>query len=99
MFKIEGLDKLQRQLKDAERAFKELDGELGSVTFDPHDPASIEHAVHEMTRMIDDRVGGYVSNPIVGPLVDEMKTKYREAIVEKAATERLKIEVGAQNGD
>lgn len=99
MFKIEGLDKLQRQLKDAERAFQELDGELGSVTFDPHDPASIEHAVHEMTRMIDDRVGGYASNPIVGPLVDEMKVKYREAIVEKAATERLKSEAGVKNGD
>lgn len=98
MIKIEGWDKLQRQLKDAERAFQELDGELGSVTFDLHDPASIEHAIHEMTRMIDDRVEGYVSNPIVGPLVEEMKVKYREAIIEKAATERLKSEAGVENG-
>lgn len=99
MFKIEGLDKLQRQLEDAQRAFQELDGELGRVTFDPHEPASIEHAVQEMTRMIDDRVGRYAANPIVAPLVDEMKVKYREAIVEKAAAERLKSEAGTNNGD
>lgn len=98
MIKIEGLDKLQRQLKDAERAFQELDGEMGSVTFDPNDPASIEQAIQEMTRMIDERVGGYLSNPIVGPLVDEMKVKYREAIVEKAATQRLKSEERVKNG-
>ena len=99
MLKIEGLDKLQRQLEDAQAAFSEIDGELGTVRFDPHDPASIERAVQDMTRIVDERVGRYASNSIVGPLVAEMKDRYREAIIEKAAAERLKSEAHTDNGD
>ena len=40
--------------------------------------------------MIDDRLGEYSSNPIVGPLAEQMKEKYRESILEKAAEARLK---------
>lgn len=90
MFKITGLDKLQKSLKDAQRALSELDGELGVVNFDPNDPASIEGAIQSVNRMIDERLGEYSSNPIVGPLVEQMKEKYRESILEKAAEARLK---------
>lgn len=62
MFKITGLDKLQKNLKDAERALSELDGELGVVNFDPNDPASIEGAIQSVNRMIDERLGEYSSN-------------------------------------
>ncbi|PPA97522.1 hypothetical protein [Pseudomonas aeruginosa] len=57
MFKITGLDKLQKNLKDAQRALSELDGELGVVNFDPNDPASIEGAIQSVNRMIDERLG------------------------------------------
>lgn len=50
MLKITGLDKLQKELKEAERALSELDGELGVINFDPHDPASIEAAIHSVNR-------------------------------------------------
>ena len=90
MFKITGLDKLQKNLKDAQRALSELDGELGVVNFDPNDPASIEGAIQSVNRMIDDRLGEYSSNLIVGPLAEQMKEKYRESILEKAAEARLK---------
>lgn len=89
MIKITGLDRLQRQLKDAQKALEALDGELGTVNFNPHDPASIETAIHEVERLVDDRVGTYASNPIIGPMADEMKGKYRAAILEKAAAARL----------
>lgn len=89
MFKITGLNKLQKNLKDAERALSELDGELGVVNFDPNDPASIEGAIQSINRMIDERLGEYSSNPIVGPLAEQMKEKYRESILEKAAAARL----------
>ena len=89
MFKITGLDKLQKNLKDAERALSESDGELGVVNFDPNDPASIEGAIQSVNRMIDERLGEYSSNPIVGPLAEQMKEKYRESILEKAAAARL----------
>ena len=90
MFKVTGLDKLQKNLKDAQRALRELDGELGVVNFDPNDPASIEGAIQSVNRMIDDRLGEYSSNLIVGPLAEQMKEKYRESILEKAAEARLK---------
>ena len=62
MFKITGLDKISRDLEDAQKALSEMDGELGSVSFDPHDPASIEAAVQEVERLIDERLGSYASN-------------------------------------
>lgn len=94
MFKITGLDKIQKDLKDAQRALNELDGELGVVNFDPNDPASIESAIHSVNRMIDERLGKYSSNPIVAPLAEQMKEKYREGILEKAAEARLKSDGG-----
>ncbi|RJX30876.1 MAG: hypothetical protein C4516_09035 [Oxalobacter sp.] len=89
MIKITGLDKLQRELEEAKRVLTKLDGELGTVNFNPHDPSSIEIAIQVVNRMIDDRVGGYASNPIVGPLIDRMKITYQENILERAAKARL----------
>lgn len=88
MFKITGLDKLSRDLEDAQKAISEMDGELGSVSFDPHDPASIEAAIQEVERLIDERLGSYASNPIVWPLAEGMKEHYRQGIVDKAAAAR-----------
>jgi hypothetical protein len=90
VIKITGLDKLQRDLADAQKALAAIDGQLGSVRFDPHDPSSIENAIASMEQMIDERLGKYASNPIIKPMVSGMKEKYREAILEKAAAARLK---------
>ena len=89
MFKITGLDKLSSSLNDATKALEALDGELGTVTFNPNDPASSEAAIQEVERIVDERLGAYASNPIIGPLAEGMKEKYREAIIEKAAAARL----------
>lgn len=89
MFKITGLDKLQKKLKDVEQALNELDGELGVVNFDPHDPASIEAAIQSVNRMINSRIEPYTDNPTVGALADQMKESYRENILKKAAEARL----------
>jgi hypothetical protein len=86
--KITGLDTLQKNLADAQKALAALDGELGSVNFNPHDPSSIEAAIAEVERMVDERLGAYASNPIVGPLAEQMKEKYREGILAKAAEAR-----------
>ena len=89
MFKISGLDDLSRQLTDAQKALEALDGELGTVSFDPDDPASIEAAIQSVEAIIDERLGPYTSNPIIAPLAEEMKEKYREAIIDRAAEARL----------
>lgn len=89
MLKITGLDRLQRELREAEKAFRGLDSDLGTVSFDPHDPGSIDAAMNAVDRMVDTRLGSYASNTIVGPMAEQMKQKYREAILEKAAAARL----------
>ena len=92
MFKIEGLDKLQRDLKRVQDAISELDGDLGSVSFNPDDPESIDLAISSMEKLIDEKVAGLEDNDIVASLIDEMKGQYRALILEKAAEARLKEE-------
>jgi hypothetical protein len=88
--KITGLDKLTRQLDDAQKALKGVDGELGSVTFDPEDPGSIEAAIKRMEAIVDERLGRFSSNPIIAPIAEGMKEQYRKGILERAAAARLK---------
>lgn len=88
MFNVTGLDKLSRDLEDAQKAMSGMDGQLGSVSFDPHDPTSIEAAIQDAEKLIDERVGSYESNPIVEQLVDGMKKQYRQGILDKAAAAR-----------
>ena len=90
MFKIEGLDELSRQLKEAQEALANLGEELGTVSFNPHDPMSIEAAIQQIESTLDERLGEYASNPLIGPMADEMKESYRTAIIGQAAEARLK---------
>ena len=89
MFKITGLDKLSKDLEDAQKAMSEIDGELGTVSFDPHDPASIEVAIQKVEQIIDGRLGSYGSNSIVEQLSRGMKEQYRQGIIDKAAVARV----------
>lgn len=89
MFKITGLNKLHRELVEAQRAMNDFDGELGTIRFDPNDPSSIEAAIQSVNQMVEQRVGQYASNPIVRPMIDQMKEAYRESIVNRAAEARL----------
>lgn len=89
MFKIDGLDKLTKQLEQAQQAIEELDGEIGTVNFDPNDPASIESAIQQANAALDAKVATWADNPLVVQLVDGMKEQFREAIIERAAAARL----------
>jgi hypothetical protein len=86
---IKGLDKLQRHFEDAQDALSALDGELGVVRFNPSDPSSIDAAILEVEQMVDERVGSYGDNPIIAPVAAQMKARYREAILDRAAAARL----------
>ncbi len=90
MLKIEGLDKLQRQLSDATKALEGLDGEVVNVQFDAHDPESIEAAIRRATDEIDSRVSSYAANPFVNQLVEQYKEACRSAILQRAAEARLR---------
>ncbi|MES1795100.1 hypothetical protein ABUU53_26880 [Escherichia coli] len=49
--KITGLDKMQKQLKEVERATEALNGSY-DVHFDANDPVSIENAIQEAYSMV-----------------------------------------------
>ena len=55
MLKITGLDNLQRELQDAQRAFKALDGQITTVKFNPEDQASIQAAIASMEAAVDEK--------------------------------------------
>ena len=87
-FKITGLDKLQKDLKDAERALRSLDGAITTLRFDPDEPASVLSAIGQMENAIDEKTARYRGNAMVESVVAEMKEKYREQIEERAALAR-----------
>jgi hypothetical protein len=89
---LNGLDELQRTLAEAQQALKAVNGELGTLRFNPEDPESIEAAIAESERLVDERLGKYANNSIIGPLISQMKDSFRTAVIEKAAEVRLKGE-------
>ena len=89
MFKISGLDQLTKQLEQAQRAIEELDGQFGTVTFDPNDPASIDAAIQQANAALDAKVATWENNPLVAQLAEGMKEQFRESIIQRAAEARL----------
>lgn len=87
---IKGLDELMRKMKELELATAALDGDITSVGFDPHDPQSIELAIQSMEAAVDGRVSDYSKNDMVQNLIGEVKERYRQAILDRAAAARLK---------
>lgn len=88
-FKITGLDKLQKQLEDAQRAFQDLDGTIATLHFDPDEPASIQAAISQMENAVDQKTASYRGNPMVQDIAIQMKKTYRKQISERAALARL----------
>jgi len=84
MIKITGLDALQRELKDAQRALQSLDGTIATLKFDTTNPASVQRAIRQMESAIDSKTGPYRNNAMVMQLATGMKDAYRKAIHEKA---------------
>lgn len=82
--KITGLDKLQRELRDVQRALGQLDGTIGTISFNPQDPASVQRAIREMEQMIDRKILPYRSNPLVSTVATAMKEQYRKSLLERA---------------
>lgn len=91
MIKLTGFDQLARKLDEAAKAVAALEGEIASVKFDPIDPISIERAIEEMYARIDAKIEPWAANPLVAQLVDGLKERCREGILERAANARLGV--------
>ncbi|CAJ0699301.1 hypothetical protein [Ralstonia wenshanensis] len=78
---MEGLEKLTRELDEASRAFKSLDGDIAQVRVVPGDDASVQAAIRQIEEAIDRKAAPYRNNPFVSPVVAELKEKYRDHII------------------
>ena len=87
--RITGLDALSRKFRELEKAVAGLDGDIARVSFDPHDPQSIEHAIQDVNSAVDEKIHGYGDNEIVVNIAEALKESYRSAILERAASARL----------
>lgn len=81
---ISGVDELREQFSQIQAALANLGEHIGTVSFDPTKPESIDGAISEIHRMIDDEVAEFSENEIVRGIISEMKEKYIEAIKQKA---------------
>ena len=90
--KITGFDALTRKIKELEKAVTNLDGDIASLTFNPHDPQSIERAIQELNAAVDEKVAGYAHNEIVASIAEELKENGRNTILERASAARLEGE-------
>lgn len=89
MIEIKGLKELETDVSAASAVLGELDGELGRVTFDPDDPASLEAAITSAEQMVDEKVAAYAHNPLVAELAAGLKDTIRQGILDRAAAARL----------
>jgi hypothetical protein len=93
MFKIDisGLDKLQRELEEAQAAFATLDGEITTLKFDPDNRESVENAIQQMETAIDRKIEPFRSNPLVATMTEKLKQTYGDAIWQKATIARQQM--------
>ena len=82
--KITGLDKLQRQLEEAQRGLESLNGTITTLRFNPDDPESVRAALQQMESAIDAKVASYAGNPLVAKVAEMTKKNFRERILARA---------------
>lgn len=82
-------EQIARDMKQLQEALESIDGDLTTVTFNPHDPASIDAAIQQIEATLDERLGPYTTNPFVGPLLESMKENHRAGLIERATSARL----------
>lgn len=90
MIKITGLKELSKKMDELAKFGSEMDGELAHVSFDPHDPSSIETAIQQACDAVDERAKAYSRNDLVQNLAAQAKESFREQILERAAAARMK---------
>jgi hypothetical protein len=77
-------------MRDAEPVLKALDHELEKIIFDPRKQESIDAAIDHVTLTIETRLRHFKTNPILGPIAEELKAQYLEGIQAQVAESALK---------
>ena len=80
-----GLDRLQRELEEAQRALRSLDGAITTLKFDPKNPASVQEAIRQMETAVDRKVSPYGRNVLVSKIAQAAKDHFRSEILKRAS--------------
>ena len=72
-------------LKELQSFMSEIDGDIGTVNFNAKDQDSVNQAIANMEKMIDEKAKNYQHNQSIMELVEEMKGNYKQQILDKAA--------------
>jgi ribosomal 50S subunit-associated protein YjgA (DUF615 family) len=83
---LRGLEKLQRDLKEAATAFSGVEIHLAYVS---SDPTAVEVAMAEVDQSIDEIVARYPSNALVAQLGGQCRERLRSMVLEHAAVSRI----------
>ena len=92
MFKIKGLDQLNKTLSELGKVTSELEGALGTIQFDAESAESIELAIVEMENMVDKKFENYASNPVAIDMANGIKAEYRKMIINSASEARIQTD-------
>jgi hypothetical protein len=88
IMEITGLDEFQRELSNLQHAIESLDGTLATLNFDAADPDSVNEAIRKMEAALDSKAAPYRGNATITSLIEEMKEKFRQEILERAKAEQ-----------
>jgi hypothetical protein len=80
-------DDLQRELQELQAAMASLNGDVAKLHF-TSDPESINAAIQEMERVVNNKLSGYMHNPMVATIAEHAKEQYRNKIHEVASGKR-----------
>jgi hypothetical protein len=81
---ITGLEKLQRELEEAQRGCQSLNGTIATIKINPADPNSVREAIRKMEAAVDSKVTSYRNNILVSKMAKAMKETYRAEIPKRA---------------
>ena len=84
-FKIEGLDRFTKDLKELSDAAKALDGSVCELKFDPSDRDSVDAAIAKMEAAVDARIARWKGNSAVRALAEKSKQDFRRRILDQVA--------------
>lgn len=80
------LDDLRAQMIAAEESLKKLDIEMEKIEYDPLIPESVQEARKRVRQLIDTILAGFGDNPVLAPMVAELRSLYLDRIEEHLRT-------------
>jgi hypothetical protein len=94
IFKINGLEKLQKDLLDAQMAADALNRTKIEVEYDPLVPASVESAMAKIEQTISEKTARYRGNALVELAAKGLTRQHQENILARVSAARLANERG-----